>query len=119
MENFYGLIYDVSLGAFCEATIESYEDIVPAAALFAERTQNDEEPYEQSIITVEEALYFFDLYDYQIIPVSEEDHDLFIELVFKNATFNNRLSYELEQEFYRKAESFKHEPFYLITDKVS
>lgn len=111
MNEFYGLVYDIPNHCFREETIEGLNGIVSMAHFIADFTQNDEEPYTEPINTVDDAMNFLDLYDYEVVKVGKSDYEVFNELVHKNTTMNNRLSHDLEEEFYRKASSFKHEVY--------
>lgn len=111
MDKFYGLVYDVSKDCFREDRVEGKEGIINIACHIAALTHSDEEPYTIPIKTIENALEFLDLYDYEIIPVNKHDYELFGELVEKNPIFNNRLSHILEEEFYDLAIEFNHKAF--------
>lgn len=117
MDDFYGLVYDVPQSCFRENRINGLDDIIFVGQYIAELTQGDEEPYEESIETIDKALGFLESYDYEIIQVSKENYELFGDLVDRNEQKNNRLSYELEQEFYRLATKYEHNTFRLKEEK--
>lgn len=113
MSEFYGLVYDKCNGSFREHGVKGLNGIITTAHYFQELAEHDGEPYEDNIDTVEKALEFLDLYNYEIIQVSKEDFNLFESLAEQNDTGTNRLGYDLQEEFYQKAKEFEHKSFQL------
>lgn len=109
--DFYALVYDNQMEQFRNYTLHGLNRIIDEAIYIAELSQNDEEPHNEEINTLEQALDCLEQYGYDIIPISKYNYELFNVLVEHDESFTNRLSYEAEVEFYRKAKDFKHEAY--------
>lgn len=111
--NFYGLIYDIPKNAFRLETMEGLRSIIEMGCFIAELSENDAEPWEEKVDTIEKAMEVFENFDYKIIQVSEYNFELFNEIVTENDDLEsgNRLSFSLEEKFYQLAKEYDGKSF--------
>lgn len=95
----YYVLYDLQMNTFrCETTTGD-EGVIFLADKLIEYTESDAEPYISENNTVSDSLEFFELYDYQLVEISEAELEHFEWLIRNPKTDGNRLSVEHSEAF--------------------